>query len=88
MPKSVKDTSKRSKIRSYTNDSVVHENYVLLFGYRPSLQVERNTKLVSEVIHTLYNKYDREDLNVDVLPALKQIADKNTQFELITSVTA
>ena len=64
--------------------SVEHNNFLLMWGCRPSSQVEIETKMVKNIIDTLM-RFDKVDLSIQLPLAFEHLKGSDAQFEMVTS---
>ena len=74
-------------IQGLTVCDMVHQNFAFLYGCKPSIGVNADTTMVTDVIKTLLNRFDRNELTVSIPDVFDSMKGRDATFEMVTSNT-
>ena len=63
------------------------QNFLFMWGCRPSDQVDAKTAMVKDVVKTLMKKYNRNDMTIHIPSAFEHLKGSDANFEMVTSNT-
>ena len=79
-------------MRAFTVNSTAdfqHSNLLLMWGCRPSSQVDANTQMVTDIIKVMEEKIDlnRNTFQIEIPTVFENLKGKDARFEMVTSNT-
>ena len=72
---------------SFTAATIELQNFLLMWGCRPSSAVNANTKMIAEIVNVLLTKLDRNTLTIQLPQAFEHLKGEDANFEMVTSNT-
>ena len=63
------------------------QNFLFMWGCRPSNKILAETTMVKDVVRTLLRNYDRNSLSIELPRAFEHLKGEDAKFEMVTSNT-